>query len=434
MSVGIEPWSLAMAPWRGDCPSATLTAGEVLDGRYVLLHPVGAGGFGSVWAAMDTRTTREVAVKILRATVADHRGAQQRFLDEALILGRLDHANVVRPLDRFVDGERACIVTELVAGTTLRAHSLSRLRSGQRLRLDEVEALIEHVAQGLAHAHARGVVHRDLKPQNVMVTGAPTPLSVRILDFGLARVRRSHAADATTLGRIVGTCLYMAPEQFETPQVGPGVDQFALASLAFELLTLRWAWARDESGPERPRQISDELPASATNAYGAVLYRICHGPRPSVRSFRPELPAELDDVLARAWRRDPAERFPSIAEFSAALRRTIAAAIDEASELEPTAMDTTGMEPTAAANIGTEPGPEPTAVDTTWIPREPRPNYRAPERVQVAAPRVAPSTAVTEPTPSAEEDLRDSVWFGPMLGLASMIVVMLLGLLWSLLR
>jgi serine/threonine-protein kinase len=411
-----------------------LAAGDVLDGRYVLLQPLGAGGFGSVWAAMDTRTTREVAVKVLRATVGDHGGGQQRFLDEALILGRLEHPSIVRPLDRFVDGERACIVTELVAGTTLRAHSLARLESGRALRLDEVEALIEHIAHGLAHAHARGVVHRDLKPQNVMVTGAPPPLSVRVLDFGLARVTRSGGADATTLGRVVGTCLYMAPEQFETPKVGPGVDQFALASLAFALLTLRWAWARDESAPERPRQISDELPASATNAYGAVLYRISHGPRPSVRGFRPELPAELDDILARAWRRDPAERFPSISEFSAALRRTIGAALDEASEMEPTAMDTTGMEPTASDTAGMEPGMEPTAVDTTWIPREPRPKHLAPEPAQVAAPLVAPATAVTEPTPSPEQVLRDSVWFGPILGLASMIVVMLLGLLWSLLR
>lgn len=310
-----------------------LVPGLVLDRRYGLVSKLGAGGFGAVWLARDARTSRNVAVKILRADVshAEFPKVQQRFLDEAAILGQLDHPSIVRSLDRFVDGEYSCVVTDFVAGTTLRDVVLVRAEGGAELRLDEVDAVIRPMGDALAHAHARGVVHRDLKPQNVMLLEQLLHLDVKVLDFGIARLLRNDDADATTVGRVLGTLLYMAPEQFETPKIGPAADQFALASIIFELLTLRWAWAHDERN--QPMRIADNLATSQVNGYATLLHRICYGPRPSVVAFRPDLPEEVDAVLHRAWRRKPGERFASVGELVQAFRASIRSLLDDRTKI-----------------------------------------------------------------------------------------------------
>ena len=310
-----------------------LAPGLVLDRRYSLVSKLGAGGFGAVWLARDARTSRNVAVKILRADVshAEFPKVQQRFLEEAAILGQLDHPSIVRSLDRFVDGEYSCVVTDFVAGTTLRDVVLARADARAELRLDEVDAVIRPMGDALAHAHARGVVHRDLKPQNVMLLEQLLHLDVKVLDFGIARLLRNDDADATTVGRVLGTLLYMAPEQFETPKIGPAADQFALASIIFELLTLRWAWAHNERN--QPMRIADNLATSQVNGYATLLHRICYGPRPSVVTFRPDLPEEVDVVLHRAWRRKPDERFASVAELVQAFRESIRALLDDRTKI-----------------------------------------------------------------------------------------------------
>lgn len=310
-----------------------LAPGLVLDRRYSLVSKLGAGGFGAVWLARDARTSRNVAVKVLRADVshAEFPKVQQRFLEEAAILGQLDHPSIVRSLDRFVDGEYSCVVTDFIAGTTLRDVVLVRAEARAELRLDEVDAVIRPVGDALAHAHARGVVHRDLKPQNVMLLVQLLHLDVKVLDFGIARLLRNDDADATTVGRVLGTLLYMAPEQFETPKIGPAADQFALASIIFELLTLRWAWAHDDRN--RPMRVADNLATSQVNGYATLLHRICHGPRPSVVAFRPDLPEEVDAVLHRAWRRQPSERFASVTELVLAFRASIRSLLDDRTKI-----------------------------------------------------------------------------------------------------
>lgn len=407
-----------------------LMAGAVLDRRYALVRRLGAGGFGAVWLAMDVRTGRDVAVKVLRVSVsrAEHSGVQQRFLDEAIILSRLDHPSIVRALDRFVDGEHSCIVTDFVAGPTLRAFTLSRLQSGRELRLDEFDALIEPISQALAHAHARGVVHRDLKPQNVMLTDAVAPLGVRVLDFGVARLMQSDEADATTVGRLVGTLIYMAPEQFETPKIGPAADQFALASMVFELLTLRWAWAREEAEPSTPKPIATHLPGSSVNGYGTLLYRICHGPRPSVVALRPDLPADIDTVLHRAWQRDPAKRFPSMFEFAAAVRAAILPQLNERTAAEATQSILESLpEATLTMTVEGNDGVPPSVAVNSSVAHPPTGvDGRSPARAtpdSMNASRAAVTSAPGEVSGGHSID-----WLGPLAGLGAAIVTVLGGM------
>jgi serine/threonine protein kinase len=377
-----------------------LGEGLLLDRRYRLTSKLGSGGFGAVWLGLDERTGRRVAVKVLHADVsrAEFAKVQKRFLDEAAILGQLDHPNIVRPLDRFVDGEHSCVVTEFVAGTTLRAAVLARAEAHGELRIEEVDGAITPILEAVAHAHARGVVHRDLKPHNVMLRDQGLRLDVKVLDFGIARLLSTEEADATTVGRLLGSVLYMAPEQFETPKIGPAADQFALASMIFELLTLRWAWAHDQT--HQPMRIADALGGSEFNGYATLLTRISYGARPSVRAFRPDLPEEVDAVLHRAWQRVPGDRFASVAELGVQFRSALAPLLDDRTNLTESTSALTLLR-TAPGRGGTPQILGPMPVSVAVVPE------RGPE---------------ADPTAVAPRSADAPSWLGPALGAAAAVV------------
>jgi eukaryotic-like serine/threonine-protein kinase len=207
-----------------------LTFGARL-GPYDVLAKLGEGGMGEVWRARDSRLNRDVAIKVLARTDADT-GQQRRLLEEAQAASALNHPNIVAVYDVGTAEGVPFIVSELVAGASLRA-----MVSRAPLPIREVLDLAVQMADGLAAAHQAGIVHRDFKPENVMVAGDGR---VKILDFGLAQIGGeglAGAADAQTMtlsSAIVGTVPYMSPEQARGAKVDYRTDQFSLGVTLYD--------------------------------------------------------------------------------------------------------------------------------------------------------------------------------------------------------
>jgi serine/threonine-protein kinase len=248
--------------------------------RYRLHEQLGRGGMGIVWRARDERLGRDVALKVLHSWVAEDPELRERFDREASALARLEHPNVVRLYDVLEDKKQTVLVLELVHGDGL--HTLA---AGRTLGWDEARRYCASVAAGLAHAHARGVVHRDLTPSNVLVergTGR-----VVVTDFGLARLVRSTTS-APVSGVLAGTPEYWAPEQAAGEATGPATDLYALGCILFQLLTGRL-----------PFQGEDRL---------ATGLRRAHEAAPPLASIAPETPPEAAALVDRLLSRDPAAR------------------------------------------------------------------------------------------------------------------------------
>jgi serine/threonine protein kinase len=205
-------------------------------GPYEILEPLGAGGMGEVYRARDTRLEREVAVKVLPETLVSDPQALARFDREAKLVAALSHPNILAIHDVGRDNGVSYAVTELLEGETLRERM-----SGAALPLRKAVDCARQMARGLAAAHARGVIHRDLKPDNVFVTRDGV---VKILDFGLAKRELSGAPGAsvqptaarTVPGTILGTVGYMSPEQVRGEEADSRTDIFSFGSLLYELL------------------------------------------------------------------------------------------------------------------------------------------------------------------------------------------------------
>jgi len=288
LRLGAPP--IQSAPDRGGFGRATGQAPLVL-GRYRLLRRLGAGGFGTVWLARDERLDREVAVKI----VPSERIVGGRFQREARAAARLEHPGIVTLYEAAVDDQGAYLVSELVRGATLH----DALRAG-RLSDQGIVSIGIALCDALAHAHSQGVVHRDVKPSNVLIPDRPaTPAQVaKLTDFGVARVVGGDSLTGT--GDVVGTAAYMAPEQAEGLQAGAGADLYSLALVIYEALT--------GVNPVRPGTA-----AQRARRLGAHL--------PPLRRQRRDLPREMGQGIDLALRPRPRER-GSLGE----LRRALVAA------------------------------------------------------------------------------------------------------------
>jgi eukaryotic-like serine/threonine-protein kinase len=258
--------------------------GALVLNRFCVRERLGSGGFGTVYRAWDQRLERDVAVKVIEI------GGQSvdRVLREAQAVGRLNHPSIVTLYELGDDGRRAYLVSELVEGATL-----SELqRSGEISDRDVGEAAAD-LCEALEHAHSRGVVHRDIKPQNVMLAGDGG--RAMLMDFGIARVL--DGAGITATGDVVGTLAYMAPEQAEGDAAGPEADVYSLA------LTLYEAWS-GENPNARP------TPAATARAIGAPV-------RP-LEELRPDLPLELCRAVDECLEAQPELR-PAVAELCEAV-------------------------------------------------------------------------------------------------------------------
>jgi hypothetical protein len=265
--------------------------------RYEIVGKIGSGGSADVYEALDLESGRDVALKVVdeRAAVAG------RVVREVEAARALDHPDIVALLDFFSDGRRSFLVWELVRG-----ESLAELAG--ELRDDEAVLAVAQICEALAYAHARGVVHRDVKPQNVMVDRQGV---VKVMDFGIARL-----ADADTLtaeGELLGTVAYMSPEQAAGHRVGPPTDVYSAGLLLYELLT-------------------GENPVRGATA-GETVGNILAGRIAPLEQVRPDLPRELSDVLAAACSLRAGER-PSAAETADALR-SLSGQLDGGRRLRP---------------------------------------------------------------------------------------------------
>ena len=316
-----------------------LRPGALLDGRFLLRGKLGAGSFAVVWFATDQRTGDDAAVKVLRPGLLRDRDALERFAREAALLGGLDHPNLARLIAWRVEAPEAFIAMEYVDGTTLAETISRRAAAGLEFEPEAVCRLMDEICAPIAYAHQHGVVHRDIKPSNVILENGRD--SLKVLDFGIARVAQP-AGQQTTVGRIIGTPAYMAPEQARGDLTDGRGDVFALGAILFQLLTLRHAWLVDESGGG----LAVDRPASNTGPNGpvAVLDRITRGARPTARELRPELGPEINAVVERALASAPDDRFSTASELAASVR---------------SALRTDVPEPVLLTDLVVSPGPPP---------------------------------------------------------------------------
>jgi len=278
-------------------------AGQQL-GNYRLLRQLGAGGFAEVYLGEHRYLKRQVAIKVLLVSLAGDDKESERFLSEAQTMAALKHPHIIGCLDFGIEHNIPYIVMDYAPGGTLR----DLYPEGDLVPLETVVAYIEQVADALQYAHDQGVMHLDVKPENMLLgEGSDILLS----DFGLARFTRSVSKRVTSL---IGTISYMAPEYIQRrPQVAS--DQYSLAMVAYEWLT-----------GVRPFDGDDERIVA-----GQQLQTL----PPSLRDFVPTLPAAVDEVIRASLAKKPEERYPRISEFAKALSMAADSDVDEEFELAP---------------------------------------------------------------------------------------------------
>ncbi len=269
--------------------------GQVLGGRYRLLRPIGAGGMGAVFEAEQLDLRRRVALKVLGDVGPE---AVARLRQEAMTAGALQSPHVVAIFD-FQDGDPPFLVMELLTGEPLSA----LLRSGVPLEPARAARIAVQMLAGLDAAHAVGITHRDVKPSNVWITRAGTGEEhVKLLDFGIAKVHDAPAGVRTATGHVLGTPLYMAPEQLRGERADARSDIHAVGVVLFEMLTGR-----------RP---------FGTTSQGLLTEVLAHVP-PPVRQLAPATPQAMSDAVARALSKDPAARFGRASEMAQALQSSL---------------------------------------------------------------------------------------------------------------
>jgi len=270
--------------------------GDRIADRYELEAQVGSGGMSTVFCAHDAQLDRRVAIKILHERFADDGEYVERFRSEARSVAQLAHPNLVTVIDRGEDEGRQFIVFEFVEGENLKELIV---RTGP-LPLPRAIELAATVADGLAFAHERGIVHRDVKPQNVLLSenGA-----VKVTDFGIARWLEVERG-VTQTGTVVGTGEYLSPEQANGGAVSPATDVYSLGVVLWEMLAGR-------------------VPFEGDN-FVVVALRHVNEVAPDIRDFRSDVPARLAAAIAKALEKDPARRFPTMRAFAEELRSCLA--------------------------------------------------------------------------------------------------------------
>jgi serine/threonine-protein kinase len=331
--------------------------GDLIADRYELEELVGTGGMSSVFRAHDRQLERRVAIKILHEHYADDPEYLERFRREARAVAKLSHPNIVTVIDRGDDDGRQYIVFEHVDGENLKELVL---RSG-RLSVRRALELALSVADGLAFAHDRGLVHRDVKPQNVLLSSEG---EVKVTDFGIARsLHMEHGVTQT--GTVLGTGEYLAPEQASGKPVSPATDVYSLGVVLWELL-------------------AGDVPFVGDN-FVAVALRHVNEPPPPLRERRPDVSPRLDSAVQRALAKDPARRFPSMTAFAKELRACLAEADGEAAPPPP--------EDDLAMTVVTPPAPAPAREPARRRSRPPGRRRRRPLAYVLLALAVAGAAA-----------------------------------------
>ena len=287
-------------------------------GHYKILDRIGAGAMGEVYRARDTRLGRTVAIKVLAADIAGDPARRERFLSEARATAALSHPNIAALYEIGEDQGQVFLAFEFVPGETLKS-----VIGGRPLNPRRAVDLAVQIADALADAQAEGIVHRDIKPDNIIVTPRG---NAKILDFGLATwtaggAQREHAAQAATImaagsATVLGTVAYMSPEQALGERVDQRTDIFSLGIVLFEMLT-------------------GKLPFTGTSATALTL-QIVQAAAPAPTAVNKSLPREVDAIVLKALAKSLDQRYESAATLAAELR-SLAAILDVRSETAETA-------------------------------------------------------------------------------------------------
>ncbi len=336
-------------------------------GRYVIERRLGAGGMSTVFQARDTVLERLVAVKLLAEHLADDEAFVFRFRREALSAARLQHPNIVQVFDSGQDpeSERHYIVMEYVDGPS----AADMLRERKQLELDETARLVRDACHGLDYAHRAGVVHRDVKPGNLLF--AEEMGTTKLADFGIAKA--AEQTRITQVGSVLGTAAYLSPEQARGDEAGPASDIYSLGVCAYQFLTGR-------------------LPHEYASLTELALKQQ-QDPVAPITDYRPEVPPELDEAVRLALERDPSARYSSALEMAEAIEAGLHGEATDATQRLAASDDydaTEALDDTAAtrAMSRTTVGPSPTRVHPT-APPSPVTEARARRGEREAARRAA---------------------------------------------
>lgn len=267
---------------------------QKLSGRYRIEEKLATGGMGAVYTAFDERLDRTVAVKLLKEELAEDPRFVERFRREARAAAALSHPNVAGVFDHGEDEGRHFIVMELAAG-----RDLARvMREEGAFTPDRTVRIGTQIADALAHAHSAGLVHRDVKPHNVILDDTDR---VKVTDFGIARAAGESTLTAT--GSVLGSAHYISPEQASGTHIGPASDIYSLGIVIYEMLT-------------------GALPFTGESALGVAMRHV-NDDVPTPSALNPDVPPPLDAIVARATAKDPQDRFHDAVEMSAALTQAL---------------------------------------------------------------------------------------------------------------
>jgi serine/threonine-protein kinase len=271
-------------------------AGDVVAERYELQQLVGSGGMSSVYRAHDRVLERTVALKVLHERLVAHHEVVERFSREAKLVAGLSHTNIVTVIDRGEYGGSPYIVFEYIPGENLK----QLLGRSGPLPVDRALELGIEIARALAFAHVKGFVHRDVKPQNVLLDGNG---DAKVTDFGIARPIEAHDGETQT-GTVLGTCDYISPEQAQGRHVDEHTDVYSLGIVLYELLT-------------------GDVPFTGDNFVAIAMQHINTLP-PPLTLRRPEVPRRVEAAVEKALAKDPADRFETMDAFRAELEGCLA--------------------------------------------------------------------------------------------------------------
>jgi serine/threonine protein kinase len=274
-----------------------LTIGATLDGRYEIGELLAAGGMGEVYRARRILLGDEVVIKVIRTTGGDAGRMRQRFMRESRLCAKLRHPNIVTILDFAIttDGQ-PYLVMEYLNGPSLR----DLLASGGPIPIADVQRIVGPLCGALRLAHDAGVVHRDLKPGNIVSHRFESGETVfKVIDFGLASLREGGDDQLTVGDEFMGTVVYASPEQLEAQPLDARTDIYSLGSVVFEMVT------------GRP-------PFEAASALGVITKHLCDPP-PALSQVEPRVPAWLDEAVGKALAKSPADRWQTMADFARAL-------------------------------------------------------------------------------------------------------------------
>jgi serine/threonine-protein kinase len=273
-----------------------VVVGETIAERYELKEVVGHGGMSTVYKARDSLLERNVALKVLHQQYSEDEDFVERFKHEARSVAQLQHPNIVTVIDRGEDDGRQYIVFEFIDGENLKELVV---RKGRLSLRDALETTLE-IARGLAFAHGHGLVHRDVKPQNVLLNGDGR---AKVTDFGIARsLDVDHGTTQT--GTILGTSNYIAPEQASGQPVDAHTDVYSLGIVLYEMLT-------------------GELPFPG-ESFVAIAMKHIQEPSPNVLDLRGDIPLRVAEMIDRALEKDPEDRFPTMHVFAAEIEASLA--------------------------------------------------------------------------------------------------------------